>query len=227
MSERKPGRKRPAVRKADPNAVRIIEKPGEDRAAVLAQTYLRPTVQAGATVRAYNVNKDNDGPELMALIDELSKQIAAVNDGDLRRAEGMLIAQAHTLDAIFGNLARRAIVQEGLKQYEAHMRLALKAQSQCRATLESLAAIKNPRPVAFVQQANISNGPQQVNNGCTAQAADSRARKNGSEQNGLLEARDGERVDQATTCSAGFADSPVEAVAAIDRTPDGARQGAS
>jgi hypothetical protein len=35
-----------------------------------------------------------------------------------------------------------------------YLRLGLKAQSQCRATLETLAAIKNPRPVAFVQQAN-------------------------------------------------------------------------
>ena len=37
---------------------------------------------------------------------ELAQQAEAVNDGDLRRAHGMLIAQAHTLDAIFNNLAR-------------------------------------------------------------------------------------------------------------------------
>ena len=29
---------------------------------------------------------------------------------------------------------------------------------------ETLAVIKNPQPVAFVRQANIANGPQQVNN---------------------------------------------------------------
>ena len=40
-----------------------------------------------------------------------------------------------------------------------------KRQAQCRATLEALAEIKNPRPVAFVKQANISGGHQQVNNG--------------------------------------------------------------
>jgi hypothetical protein len=44
------------------------------------------------------------------------------------------------------------------------MRLALRAQGQCRATLETLAAIKNP-PVVFARQANINNGgQQQVNN---------------------------------------------------------------
>jgi hypothetical protein len=42
------------------------------------------------------------------------------------------------------------------------MRLAFKAQSQSRATIETLAAIKNP-PVVFTRQANIANGPQQVN----------------------------------------------------------------
>jgi hypothetical protein len=46
---------------------------------------------------------------------------------------------------------------------ETYLRLALKAQSQCRATLETLAAIRNPQPVAFVRQANIAHGPQQLN----------------------------------------------------------------
>jgi hypothetical protein len=43
------------------------------------------------------------------------------------------------------------------------MRYGLRAQAQCRATLETLAAIKNP-PTVFARQANIANGPQQVNN---------------------------------------------------------------
>ena len=42
------------------------------------------------------------------------------------------------------------------------MRLAMKAQSQCRATAEALALMKNPQP--YIRQANIAQGPQQVNN---------------------------------------------------------------
>jgi len=34
--------------------------------------------------------------------------------------------------------------------------LALKAQAQCRATLQTLAEIKNPHPVAFVKQGEHS-----------------------------------------------------------------------
>ncbi len=52
---------------------------------------------------------------------------------------------------------------EYLDATDRYMRLALKAQAQCRATLETLAKIKNP-PTLFAQQANIAHGPQQVNN---------------------------------------------------------------
>jgi hypothetical protein len=45
------------------------------------------------------------------------------------------------------------------------MRMAMRAQNQCRMTLETLATIKNP-PVVYAKQANINNGgQQQVNNG--------------------------------------------------------------
>src|SRR5688572_9743762 len=82
----------------------------------------------------------------------------------MRRAEAMLISQAHTLDNIFNTLARRVLNQEFLLHWETYMRMAMKAQSQCRMTLETLASVKNPQ-VVFAKQANINNGgQQQVNN---------------------------------------------------------------
>ena len=79
----------------------------------------------------------------------------------------MLFAQALTLQATFTALSRRAAANSGqhMGATETYLRMALKAQSQCRATLETLANIKNPRPMAFMKQANITSGPQQVNNG--------------------------------------------------------------
>jgi hypothetical protein len=50
---------------------------------------------------------------------------------------------------------------------ETYLRLALKAQSQSRASIESLAQIKNP-PVVYARQANFANGPQRVNSGVAA-----------------------------------------------------------
>jgi hypothetical protein len=101
---------------------------------------------------------------------------------------------------------------------ETYLRLALKAQSQCRATLETLAMIKNPRPLAFVKHANIAAGPQQVNNAMPV-AGISRARKSKSKKlpNKLLEAQHDKRLDGRAASSPSKADSQL-AVGEIDRT---------
>jgi len=87
-------------------------------------------------------------------------------DRSLSSAEALLMSQALALNTVFGELARRAALNMGeyMDATDKYMRLALKAQGQCRATLETLAVIKNP-PVVFAKQANIAHGPQQVNNG--------------------------------------------------------------
>ena len=48
----------------------------------------------------------------------------------------MLTAQAHTLVAIFNNLARRASNAEYRDHLDRYLKLALRAQSQYRATCE-------------------------------------------------------------------------------------------
>jgi hypothetical protein len=74
-----------------------------------------------------------------------------------KSCEAMLYCQAHALQAIFVASAHRATLsEEWFPNYEAHMRVALKAQSNCRATLQTLAQIKN-RPVVFARQANIAH----------------------------------------------------------------------
>ena len=96
----------------------VAVQAGEDRRAVVARTLLRPTVQAAATIQGFSSERKSDRDDLKALVTELSTQTAALAAGDLSRAEAMLLAQAHTLDAIFGTLARRAVTQEYLRQYE-------------------------------------------------------------------------------------------------------------
>ncbi|MBT2323137.1 hypothetical protein J7E62_12355 [Variovorax paradoxus] len=68
------------------------------------------------------------------------------------------------MNALYTELARRASLNMGEYLAATYLRLAMKAQSQCRSTIEALAEMKNP-PVVFARQANISNGPQQVSNG--------------------------------------------------------------
>jgi len=72
-----------------------------------------------------------------------------------------LINQATALQALFVRLSEKAVGERFMPNLEAFMRLALRAQSQCRATLETLAAIKNP-PIVYARQANVTTGPQQV-----------------------------------------------------------------
>lgn len=112
----------------------------------------------------------SEGDELGPLCEQLQSSIARTKTGSIAQAEELLTAQATSLNAIFVECARRAAVNMGhnTDTTDKYLRLALKAQSQCRTTLESLAEIKNPRAVAFVKQANIANGHQQVNNGVPA-----------------------------------------------------------
>src|SRR6266498_1544147 len=135
---------------------------------ILETMQLSMRSRAAWTIQEFADRNGETDLTVNALIDELQRHCDAANTGNLGREEAMLTAQAHTLDVLFNTLARRAAGREYLAQYEAFMRLALKAQSQCRTTVETLAAIKNPQTVAFVRQANIAAGPQQVNNGIAA-----------------------------------------------------------
>lgn len=149
----------------------------------------------------------------------LKQTAQGLNGGDLGAAVAMLSAQAVALDSMFGELARRSALNMGeyTDAMERYMRLALKAQGQCRATLETLAAIKNP-PVVFAKQANIANGPQQVNNGLNSETSTrGRARDIESEPTELLEATYAQRMDTGATGSASRTDSDLAPLGKVDR----------
>jgi hypothetical protein len=106
---------------------------------------------------------------------------------------------------------------------ESSTRLALKAQGQCRATLETLAVIKNPTMV-FARQANIAHGPQQVNNGpvqLRALREEARARENAQFAPNELLVAHGKRLDLGATRPTSAGDPALAAVDAIDRPTDG------
>ncbi len=165
------------------------------KAQLKAQFTLLPSINAAAIISEYA--KPLGEQDINELMDALLLSINDVNKGDLQRCEAMLMGQAYALQSIFMALSRKAITQEYLKNYETFLRLALKSQSQCRATLETLAALKNP-PVIFAKQANIANGHQQVNNGISAPV--SLAGENKILPNELLEAQHGSQtMDTGTT----------------------------
>ena len=119
-----------------------------------------------------------------------------------------------TLDDLICCMARLAYPHLNNPEVaDCYLRLMLKAQSQCRTTVETIAELKNPRPVAFVKQANIAHGPQQVNNGMP-----SRTEEKEIEQNKLLEANNELLPNAGTSTVTGQANSRLETVGAIDRS---------
>ncbi len=182
----------------------------------LANCALAPSVNAAVTIGEFG--KVFGEQNLGALIHELRTVSKEVAEGDMTRVEAMLVMQAHSLQAIFTNLSRRAINAEFLPQLQTYMNLALKAQAQCRCTIEALAEIKAPKSPTFVRQQNIGY-QQQVNNQGAGINGDVRAPAHAgdpaNQSNELLEAKPHERLDNGTMQAAGGVDKQLETVGAI------------
>jgi len=185
---------------------------------------LRPTVQAAFTLK--ECGKLYGNVELSGLVDALSEQTRASSDCDLKQAGSMLTPQAHVLDALFNSLTRIAMNAEHLETVDRYLKLALRAQSQCRATWEAISAIQNPPLVSYVAQANIA-GNQQVNNASAEPEVTSRAHEKTNLKNKLLEKNDDERMDFGETSSPGQAHPAMATVEEIDRPEDLDGQGRS
>lgn len=110
------------------------------------------------------------------------------------------------------------MVNENIAPFEANMRMALRAQSQCRTTLETLAMIKNP-PIVYARQANVTTGPQQVNNSVLAP----RARESEYGKDQLLEENHELLSNTGTSSDARHVNPALETVGEIHRTEDARR----
>ena len=160
---------------------------------------------------AMQAHKDVDlgkGPAWDVYADELRAATAKLRNNDFSHVEDMLMQQAEALQMIFTRLAERALTATQIPSGDLFFRYGLRAQSQCRATLETLAAIKNPPAMVFARQANVAAGPQQVNNGASPA---SRARQNGPERNELSGESSELRPDGRTPALARNADPALAA----------------
>lgn len=157
--------------------------------------------------------------DLTTLVAELKEHTKAASSNDLSHPEKMLANQAIALQSLFARLVERGMSCDTINPFESNMRMALRAQSQCRATLETLAAIKNP-PIVYAKQANVTTGPQQINNGTNVPSA--RAEKQ-NQPNQLLENENVKRMDSGATGATGRSDKALEAVGKVNRTEDGGR----
>ena len=155
-------------------------------------------------------------------MEELQAASEKLRANDLSQGEDMLMHQAISLQSIHVRLTELAFrAMASPHQFDVLMRYALRAQAQGRATIEALAEIKNP-PVLFARQANISNGPQQINNGAPSRV---RGREIGSEHNELSGEANELPADTRTPALTRGDDSAMAPMGAVDRPQDRGRKG--
>ena len=179
-----------------------------------AKCAYHPTWHAANAVNRLTCGGDKD--LLPTLLDELGEQVRAVTrKGDLTRGHAMLTGQAHTLQSLSYHLLEKALFEGYVSptDMELYLRYSLKAQSQCRRTIETQANLVNPRGVAFMQT-NIAEN-MQVNNSQTP------ADQSKIAQNKLLDPTDGKRLDRGAAGEASDGHSALEAVGTVNGTKVG------
>ncbi|MBA4308075.1 MAG: hypothetical protein C0429_15195 [Sphingopyxis sp.] len=148
------------------NALNVEQMTEETGAQALARKLLQPTLKNAAAASAFMgkmMGNDLDLPGIGDYADHVHISARDAAEGDLAIASKILAAQAITLDSMFAELARRAANNLGdyISAAERYGRLALKAQSNCRATLETLAKLHQPREQT-VRHVHVNEGGQAV-----------------------------------------------------------------
>ena len=205
-----------AARESDPRVLYLRDDPEKTRAQILAHELMDGDSLNAITVVSFSNASFGGELAITESIAALRSQISKVGAGDTSQVEAMLYGQASALASIFHECARRSALNMGTHQdaMERYMRLALKAQSQCRTTLEALVEAKHPKSVAFVRQANIANGHQQINNG--GQQTEGEPTNFASRPNELLGVSDVAGMDAGAPRAAGHCHTAVEAVGKVN-----------
>ena len=177
--------------------------PGDSLAEKGAFIATDPGMKGAMTTHLYTSNlAEIDSLALVSRVQQLTEEAVA---GDLGQMEAMLAAQAIALDAIFHRLAGQAHQNIGQHASAAdiYLRLGLKAQTQCKSSIEALAALKTPKQ--YISQTNVAN-TMQVNNSPERIAHE-------------------ERMDFRAQAASGRTDSAMAALEAINGGEDNGRSG--
>jgi hypothetical protein len=196
----------------------IEPKPGRTEAQTMADAIVSPVIMAGVLAHEYSMCGNKC--EITDVVASMRDITARVKTGDLTDVEAMLMSQATTLQTLFTFFTHLAKQQTGLSQFQAYMTTALKTQNQCRTTLQTLLELKFPRTTAFVKQANITSGPQQINNGVKSEPVDTHAQETETEQSKLsLEDTRHEReaLDIRAETTTGGTDKAMETLEPVHR----------
>ena len=201
----------------------IDPQPGEPIEQTVAKTLLQPSMLSSAVIDAYKNGFQGEALKIMETKKVLAKSIEQLQAGDFSKVDAMLLNQASALEMIFVSLARKAAAQTQISIHDSLLKLAFKAQNQGRATLHTLMQRHQPRQTAFIKQANIAHGHQQVNNPGNQESLE----KNISQPNQLLvkeQSYGSQTMDLRTKTTAKRSDSRLETVGAINRPQNSRRK---
>lgn len=159
-------RKKPDGGMKPNNALTVEQTTDETGAQAMARKVLDPGLRHAVTASAFAgkvLGNSIEHPGLMDYVDHVLKVGGKAEAGDLAVASRLLASQAITLDSMFTELARRVALNMGeyINAAESYGRLALKAQSNSRATLEALAKLHQPREQT-VRHVHVNEGGQAV-----------------------------------------------------------------
>lgn len=194
-TRRKPG---PSPDESEALGARQVPSVTDAKPRNVARFATSAPVNAAAVVQQYAAQPFGPELDLESTVLALTESMDQVTGGEMKTAEAMLMGQAMALQAMYVHMARRVLQQPSQKHLEGFFAMALRAQNQCRMTIETLGELKHPRQVAFVRQTNVAGGHQQVNNGRSgthfdaSTRAGARAREKESQPSKLLEAHDDE-----------------------------------
>jgi len=153
------------VEPGQPNILEVETRSDEKIGRTLAKVTLDPQTRNSALAITFGSQMfgDRSRPDPVESSAALGEEIAKAKKGDLSLASALLTSHAVSLDTLFTELARRSGMNMGQHPdaAERYMRLALKAQSACRSTLEALTKLHQPREQT-VKHVHINKGGQAV-----------------------------------------------------------------
>ena len=160
-------RKAKATEPMQPNsALHVEQAPDETAAQAVARELLEPTFKNAAVAAGFTgqmIGKKIEAPGISDYALHVQRVADGAAEGELAMASRILAAQAIALDSMFAELARRAALNMGeyMDASERYGRLALRAQTNCRTTLEALAKLHQPREQT-VRHIHVNEGGQAV-----------------------------------------------------------------
>jgi len=147
------------------HVLEIKPEPGETDGTSCARVAFDPVVRHATIASSYasRIFSEALAPSIMESTEALQTIVAKAEKGDLQIASRLLASQAISLDTLFTELARRSGANMGAHTDAAdrYMRLALRAQSNCRTTVEALAKLHQPREQT-VRHVHVNEGGQAV-----------------------------------------------------------------